>query len=334
MKKLLPMILSAAMLSSLAGCSSGTAASSASVSASNPRIGLIQLMEHTSLNEIRDSFLDQLTALGYEDGVNCTIDYQNAQGDMNNLTTIVQTMEGSKDDIVVAITTPAAQAAVDLAQKGTPLIFSAVTDPVAAGLVTSLTDTSANITGTSDAVAINKIMDLALEIYPDIKTFGYLYNPGEDNSVANLALVQAYCKEKGLSLETQGITSGNELQTASSALCSKVDAIVLGNDNTVAESMPVLANIANAAKIPVFPGADSMVKDGGFATVGIDYTDLGKENANIVDKVLKGTAVSDIPVKVFNTDLYIYVNKASMDALGAELPDSIKNDSKLVIVGD
>jgi putative ABC transport system substrate-binding protein len=273
-----------------------------------------------------------MKTLGYEDGVNCTIDYENAQGDMNNLTTIVQTMEGNKTDVVVAITTPAAEAAVDMAQNGTPLIFSAVTDPVSAGLVTSLTDTSNNITGTSDAVAIDKIMDLALEIYPDIQTFGYLYNPGEDNSVANLALVQNYCDEHGLKLETQGVTSGNELQTAASTLCSKVDAIVTGNDNTVAESMPVLANVANAAKVPVFPGADSMVKDGGFATVGIDYTDLGKETANMVDEVLNGTPVSDIPVKVFNSDLYIYVNQDTMDALGITLPDSVANDSKLVMV--
>lgn len=343
MKSNMAKILAAGFLaSSLVGCGSGTAASaaasagtasSAAAVSGKPKIGVIQLMEHTSLNQIYDAFSAQLKTLGYEDGVNCQIDFSNAQGDTNNLTTIVQTMAGNKEDVVVAITTPAAEAAMALT-KETPVVFSAVTDPVAAGLVKDLNDTSGNMTGTSDAVNVDQIMDLAMEITPDAKTVGYIYNPGEDNSVSNLDKLKAYCDSKGLTVETAGISTSADLQSAADSLCKKVDMIFVGNDNTVAEAMPVLAKTAIANKIPVYTGADSMVKDGGFATKGIDYTDLGKETANMVDQILKGTSVSDIPVKVFDSDLYIYVNKATAAALGITIPDSITSNAKYVEIGD
>ena len=128
--------------------------------------------------------------------------------------------------------------------------------------------------------------------------------------------------------------SGTELQAAASTLCQSVDFIFVSNDNTVAESMPVLANEAIANGICVYTGADSMVLDGGFATVGIDYTDLGKETANMVDSILKGTEVAEIPVKVFDTDLFIYVNKNTCAALGIELPESITSNEKYVELGE
>ena len=332
-------LASAVLAASLAGCTASTASSAASVSSASsaagamPKVGVIQLMEHTSLNQIYDAFQAQMKTLGYEDGVNYQLDFENAQGDTNNLTTIVQTMAGNKEDVVVAITTPAAEAANALT-KDTPVIFSAVTDPVGAGLVKDLNTTDGNMTGTSDAVNVDQIMELAKEITPDAKTVGYIYNPGEDNSVSNLNKLQEYCKANGMTVETAGISTSADLQSAADTLCKKVDIIFVGNDNTVAEAMPVLAKTAIANKIPVYTGADSMVQDGGFATKGIDYTDLGKETANMVDEVLKGTPVSSIPVKVFKDDLYIYVNKATADALGITIPDSITSDAKYKELGD
>jgi len=293
------------------------------------KIGVIQLVEHKSLDIIYNSFKDELKELGYVDGENVKITFQNAQGDMSNITSIVQGFEGDKQDVVVGIATPVAQGAMSLT-KTTPVVFSAVTDPIGAGVLTDMNAPDKGMTGTSDAVQIDKIMDLALEITPNVKKIGFIYNPGEDNSVTNLGLLEKYVKEKNLELETVSISTSADLQTAAASLFEKVDMIFVSNDNTVAEAMPILTSEAIKAKKPVYVGADSMVMDGGLATVGIDYTDLGEETAKMVDEILKGKPVNEIPVKVFKDDLFIYVNTDTAKALGIEIPDSIKNDKKFV----
>ena len=293
------------------------------------KIGVIQLVEHKSLDIIYNSFKDELKNLGYVDGENVKITFQNAQGDMSNITSIVQGFEGDKQDVVVGIATPVAQGAMSLT-KTTPVVFSAVTDPIGAGVLTDMNAPDKGMTGTSDAVQIDKIMDLALEITPNVKKVGFIYNPGEDNSVTNLGLLEKYVKEKNLELETVSISTSADLQTAAASLFEKVDMIFVSNDNTVAEAMPILTSEAIKAKKPVYVGADSMVMDGGLATVGIDYTDLGEETAKMVDEILKGKPVNEIPVKVFKDDLFIYVNTDTAKALGIEIPDNIKNDKKFV----
>ena len=293
------------------------------------KIGVIQLVEHKSLDIIYNSFKDELKNLGYVDGENVKITFQNAQGDMSNITSIVQGFEGDKQDVVVGIATPVAQGAMSLT-KTTPVVFSAVTDPTGAGILTDMNAPDKGMTGTSDAVQIDKIMDLALQITPDVKKVGFIYNPGEDNSVTNLGLLENYVKEKNLELETVSISTSADLQTAAASLFEKVDMIFVSNDNTVAEAMPILTAEAIKAKKPIYVGADSMVMDGGLATVGIDYTDLGKETAKMVDEILKGKSVNEIPVKVFKDDLFIYVNTDTAAALGIEIPESIKTDKKFV----
>ncbi len=288
------------------------------------KIGVIQLVEHKSLDIIYNSFKDELKELGYVDGENVKITFQNAQGDMSNITSIVQGFEGDKQDVVVGIATPVAQGAMSLT-KTTPVVFSAVTDPIGAGVLTDMNAPDKGMTGTSDAVQIDKIMDLALEITPNVKKVGFIYNPGEDNSVTNLGLLEKYVKEKNLELETVSISTSADLQTAAASLFEKVDMIFVSNDNTVAEAMPILTSEAIKAKKPVYVGADSMVMDGGLATVGIDYTDLGKETAKMVDEILKGKPVNEIPVKVFKDDLFIYVNTDTAKALGSLLLHSVSD---------
>lgn len=296
-----------------------------------PKIGVIQLTEHTSLNMIYDSFIEELARLGYVDGETIDIDFKNCQNEMSNIPSIVQNFESNKKDIVVTITTPVTQGAMSLT-KTTPVIFAAVTDPIEANVVKDLNITDGNITGTSDAVQINQIIELALEIDPSIQTIGFIYNPSETNSVSNLKKLEAICKEMNLKLETTSISSSVDLQTATSVLLTKVDAIFVPNDNTVAEAMPVLSKLAKNAKVPVFTGADSMVMDGGLATIGIDYVALGKKTAEMVVDVIKGKNINEMPVFVFEDDLYITVNETTINALGIELPDSILNSPKLNLV--
>lgn len=309
----------------LSGCS-GKAAD-------GPRIGVIQLMEHTSLNMIYDSFEEELAELGYQDGVNCTILFKNAQGEQSNIGSIVSSFQSEKLDVVVAIATPTAQSAAQLAET-TPVIFSAVTDPIASGLTSSLEHSDQNITGTSDEIAVAQILDLALQLQPELKTLGMIYNVGEVNSQTNIAKAREAAKALGLTVIEAPVANTSEVAQAAQVLSEKCDALFSPNDNTVATAMSTVTQITRSAGIPVYVGADSMVMDGGTATIGINYVDLGKETARMVDQVLQGTDVSAIPVKVFNENLSVYVNTDALEALHLTLPESLAQDEQLVMIQD
>lgn len=293
------------------------------------KIGIVQIVEHSSLDTIRLATIDKLKDLGYKDKENCLIDYKNATGDMNNLNSIVDIFKSDKKDIVIAIATPSAQAAANVSDE-IPVIFSAVSDPVAAGLIKDAAKPEGNITGTSDAVAVDKILSLALDFVPDAKNVGMIYNSSEANSVSNKEKALKYCEENDLNLIEGAISNSSELKQTAEVLASKVDFIFTPNDNTVAAAMPALADVQVKLKVPVFVGADSMVKDGGLATCGIDYEALGHETAVMVDKVLKGTEIGEIPVKVFDEDLNIYVNEKIAKELGIAIPENIKSNPKYV----
>lgn len=298
------------------------------------KIGVIQIVEHPSLNTIRDSFAAQMKELGYVDGKNSEFEFVDAQNEMTTALAIIKEFEADEKDIIIAITTPAAQAAAPLSEK-IPVVFAAVTDPIVAGLVDSLESTGRNITGTSDALDIEKILNLAITLTPGIKKLGYIYNTGEANSISCLEEVKEYAEEHNIEVIEAAITNSSELQQASQVLVEKVDAIFTPNDNTVALGMQVLANVAREAKIPVYVGADSMVADGGFATVGIEYTDLGRETALMAAKILDGVMkASDIPVKVFNEDLSTYINTVTAEAIGVTIPEEIMNNDKTIVFGE
>ena len=284
-------------------------------------IGIVQIIEHPSLNTIRESMVAELAALGYKDGENITIDYQNAQNDQTDLKTIAQKFVNSKYDLIVAIATPSAQAVVG-ETKDIPIVFSACTDPVGSGLVASLEKPGANVTGTSDAISAVKIMELAQRITPGFKTVGALYNSSETNSVSVINDLKAYGAQNGIKVIDATVTNTNEVQQAISSLVGKVDVVFSPIDNTVASAMPVVAQVANKAKLPVYVGADSMVKDGGLATYGVNYTTLGQETAKMVAEILKGTKPGDIPVKSMS-DVEIYLNKDTAAAIGINIPDDV-----------
>lgn len=296
-----------------------------------PVVSVAQIVEHSSLNTIRDSFTAEMEELGYKDGENIKLDYKDAGGQQNTLNSIMSTFAGNKSDVIVAIATPTAMAAAKYS-KDIPVVFSAVSDPITAGLMEDLTKPNNNITGTSDEIQVDQILDLALTINPDMKTLGFIYNSSEANSVSNLEKAKKFCKEHNIKLVEGSGANITEISSAVSVLTDKCDAIFAPNDNTVASSMSALVETANKKKVPVYTGADSMVVEGGFATVGIDYTDLGKETARMVDKILKGEEVANIPVKVFKDDLNIYVNEKTMKALGITLPKEVQDSKNLKII--
>lgn len=317
------------ILACILGCSVLTACSENEEKL--PIVSVGQIVEHTSLNTIRSSFLEEMEALGYKDGENITIDYKNAGGSQSTLNSIMTTFAGNKSDVIVAIATPTAMAAAKYSNE-IPIIFSAVSDPIEAGLMDDLTKPNHNITGTSDEIQVDQVLELALTLDPDLKSLGFIYNSSEANSISNLKKAKAFCEKHNIELIEASGANITDIQSAVSVLVPKCDAIFAPNDNTVASSMSVLVETANQHKVPVYTGADSMVQDGGFATIGIDYETLGKETARMTDQVLKGEKVENIPVKVFKDNLNIYVNKGIMETLGITIPDEIKNQDNFILI--
>ncbi len=321
MKKVLAMILSLGLV--LSGCSSNSNKLTV--------VSVAQLVSHPSLNLIRDNFKKEMKKKGYVDGENIIINYADASGQVANLNSIINQFEDQQSDVIVAIATSTAQMAARVS-KNIPVVFSAVSDPVGAQLVSDLDHPGGNITGTSDEVQVDQILELAKQLTPDMKTVGFLYNASETNSVSNLQKAKKYCEENGLTLIEGTGKDITELQTSASVLAQKVDVILSPNDNTVASSMQSLSKTATDAGIPYYVGADSMVEDGGLATVGIDYAQLGKETADMVIEILNGKKAGDIPVKIYKKDLFVYVNEKTLESLGISLPESVLDNPKLKII--
>lgn len=323
-KRIFAALLALAMFVT-AGCSSKPASSvSAETSApdadsSQPipqekiKIGLVQFVEHTSLDQIRESCIAQLEAKGY-DSSKIEIDYQNGSADFSNLNSIAQKFVGGGCDLIIAIATPAAQA-VAAATTDIPIVFAAASDPVAAGLLQNMEAPEGNITGTSDAIPVKAIFELAAKMTPDAKTFGFLYNAGEANSQSVIAQAKAYCDANGIAYMEATVTNSSEVQQSALQLISKADAIYVPIDNTVASAMSTLGSLCVENKKPCYVSADSMVLDGGLAAVGINYVELGKETANMVIEILEGKPIAEVPVFTFSQFSEI-VNDEVASALG------------------
>ena len=294
------------------------------------KVSVVQIVSHPSLDTIRDSFSDEMEQLGYTEG-EIELEYYDAGNDTSTLDSILSTASGDGSDVIVAIATPTAQSAARYAEE-IPIVFAAVSDPIGAGLTSSLEEPDKNITGTMDDIQVDQILEAALEIDPDMQRLGVIYNASEANSVTNIEKAKTFCEENGIELQEVTVTSTNDVQQAVTTLAGSCDAIFSPNDNTVASAMSAAAQSALEAGIPYYVGADSMVSDGGFLTVGIDYEELGRETARMVDQVLQGTDVADIPIVQFKTDLSIYVNASTMEALGRTLPASIADSERLVMM--
>ena len=318
-KKLMAVLMILAVTAIMAtGCGSD---SQSTGEAENLRVGILQLTEHPSLDTIRESIIEGLADEGYVDGENLTIDYKNGQNDMTNMKTIAQAFVSDGCDVIVAIATPAAQAVLSETTE-IPIVFAAVTDPVDAELVDSLETPGGNVTGTSDEVSAEAIMELAKEITPGFKTIGALYSAGEDNSDSVIKGLKEYADKNGYEVIESTVTNTSEVQQAAQYLADKADVIYSPIDNTIASAMAVASETFDNAKVPFYVSADSMVQDGGLATYGIDYTVLGKETAKMVAEILEGADVSTMSV-VKMSDMNIYVNTTTADAIGVTIPDSI-----------
>lgn len=335
MKKLMALLISAAMITTLfTGCSTkaestetnNQPAVTETAKTEKLRVGIVQAVNHPSLDEIREYAIKGLEESSI--GKNIEIIYKDAQGDPANVNTIISQFVGDEVDMIIPIATGAAQSAA-AATKDIPIVFAAVSYPVKAGLVEDMNVTDKNITGVSNAIAIEDIFKLSQKLTPEVKTYGFIYNTSEVNAVASTERAKAYCDENGLKYVEATITNSSELLQAAQSLLDKVDAIFVPNDNTIASAMPVLSAEAIKAGIPVYTGADSMVIDGGFATVGINYKVLGRQVGDMAARILEGQSIADNHVEVISQYSNI-INMTTAKALGLELDQETIKDFKII----
>ncbi|WP_031305961.1 ABC transporter substrate-binding protein [Brevibacillus panacihumi] len=293
------------------------------------KLGLTQFVEHPALDSIRQGILDGLKESGYEDGKNLAVDYQNAHADMNNAVTIAQKYAGDHKDIVIAIATPSAQAAAK-AITDKPVVFSAVTDPLSAQLVSSLEKPEGNVTGTSDKVSMEQQLELIKTFLPELKKLGVIYTTSEVNAEVQVQDLEEATKKAGVELVKAGTSQMSEIQIAAQGLVGKVDAIFIPIDNSVVSSFEAVLGAAEANKVPVFASDTDTVKRGAVATYGIDYYKMGVQTGEMAARVLKGQAVAETPVEISKTaDLYI--NESAVEKFGLTVTDALKQQAKELI---
>ena len=281
-------------------------------------IGVIQLVEHIALDANYQGFVDGLKEAGYVDGENITIDYQNAQGEQANCTTIADKFVSDKKDLIFAIATPAAQA-IAAKTESIPVLISSVTDPQSAGLADTNEKPGHNITGTSDLTPCAAQIDLIKSIFPNAKKVGMLFCSAEDNSRFQIDLAEAECKKIGLEYEEFTVSIQNEVMTVVQSMVGKVDAIYAPTDNMIAATMGVVSEVATGAKLPVICGEDGMVQSGGLATYGLNYYQLGKQTAAMAVEILKnGKNPAEMPIQYLETCDFSY-NKETADLIGVDL---------------
>lgn len=320
MKRTLALLMASALMLSLAGCSQ-TGGSSSSGEAETLRIGIIQPMEHESLDAAREGFVQALADHGYTDGDIIVLDYQNAQGDSSALLTISQRFVGDDCDLVLAIGTGAAQSIASQTSE-IPVLITAVTDPVDAGLVQSSEAPGTNVTGTNDMNPIREQLELIPEILPDAQTVGLLYTSSEDNSILQIEEAKAILEEMNLDYVEQTVTGSNDVQQAVQSIVTRCDAIYIPTDNTFASAMPLVGSVVMESGTPVICGATGMVEAGGLITLGLNYYNLGYQTGEMAAQVLEGADPASMPVQSQNQYDYV-VNEEMLSALGMELPQSL-----------
>lgn len=330
MKKLLSAWLALCLLAAVfTGCSPKEAASSSqpessssqvSQAASQPyQIGLVQYLDHAALNTAREAFMSRLEEWSY-DASKVEIDYQNAQGDSAKLEEICQGFVEDGVDMIVAVSTPAAQAAVKAAQ-GTEVkvLFAAVNDPQKDLGIANLDEPEGSVTGVSDQAAVSATIDLAKQATPSIQTLGLLHS-GEDAAVSAAAQAKTYAEGLGLTVVEKAVSSQAEFQQAAEELCGQADAILTASDNLAAASVEAIAQAASAAGKPWYAHGDcQLVQQGALAGVSVDYAEVGSKCADLAVQVMAGRPVAELPVHFFSQP-QVYLNLAAQQALAVEFP--------------
>lgn len=292
-------------------------------------VAVTAIVEHPALDAVRDGVKDALKAAGYEEGKNLKWQYQSAQGNTGTAAQIARKFVGDKPDAIVAIATPSAQAVV-AATKSVPVVFTAVTDPVAAKLVKSWEPSKNNVTGVSDLLALDKQIDLIKQVVPGAKRVGMVYNPGEANSVVVVKEMKELLAKQGMTLVEASAPRSVDVGSAARSLIGKVDVVYTNTDNNVVSSYEALVKVGQEAKLPLVASDTDSVKRGAIAALGINYRDLGEQTGRMVARILKGEQPGDIKPET-STKLELFVNPGAAEKQGVKLPEALVKSAAQVV---
>ena len=306
----------------------GLAVSFGSYAAEMKSVAVTAIVEHPALDAARDGVKDALAKAGYDDS-NLKWQYQSAQGNTGTAAQIARKYVGDQPDVIVAIATPSAQAVV-AATKTIPVVFTTVTDPVAAQLTPSWEASHTNVTGVSDVLELDKQIGLIKRILPDAKRVGIVYNPGEANSVVVVKSLKEQLESQGMSLVEAAAPRSVDVGSAARSLVGKVDVIYTNTDNNVVSAYESLVKVGNDTKTPLIASDTDSVKRGAIAALGINYRDLGEQTGRIVVRILNGENPGDIKPET-STNLNLFVNPKAAKAQGVTLTQELLDSAAEII---
>lgn len=292
-------------------------------------VAITAIVEHPALDAVRKGVIDELAEEGFKEGENLEVNFQSAQGNTSTAGQIAKQFVADDPNVIIAIATPSAQS-VAAATTSIPLVFSAVTDPVAAKLVSKLDGSGTNVTGASDVLPYEPQIELMRQVIPDLKNVGYVYSPGEVNSTIVLKNLRERLTPMGINIIEAPAQRSNDIAMAARSLQGKVDMIYTSTDNNVVSAYESLYQVAKESKIPLMASDTDSVARGAVAALGVNYYDLGRETGKIVGRILKGEKPGDIPVFIPET-LDLYVSPTHATEQGITLSEEVTGKAKEVI---
>ena len=314
MKKTIALLLAAIMMFAFAGCSENKNKDDSVL-----KIGIIQYMSHPSLDNCYNGIISALE----NSGIEYTVDYQTGSSSSADAdcTNFAKNMVAANYDMIIAIATPAAKAAFAATDDTEiPVIFCAVSDPIAAGLVESMEAPGYICTGTSDVLDLEAQVAIIKAMQPDVKSIGILYTSSEDNSITNLKNFKSVCDKENIEVVATAVQGASDIPSAAEELASKVDCINNFTDNNVVNNLSVVLSAADKYGIPVYGSEEEQVVNGCLASVSIDYVALGKVTGEMAVEVLNGADASAMPVKTI-TEATPIINSSVLKKLGLSIPE-------------
>ncbi len=294
------------------------------------KIFITQYAEHGSLDNCRQGFIEGLASEGFVEGENLTLEFQNAQADSGAASQIASQFAAGKPDMICAIATPSALSCYNAAlDANIPVIYTAVTDPVAAELAGEDKMPVGNVTGTSDKLPVDAQLEMIRNMLPEAKTIGIMYTTSEVNSISTIEEYKEKAASYGFEIVDVGISTAADIPLAADNILTKVDCLNNLTDNTVVQGLPTILAKAGEKNIPVFGSEIEQVKIGCLAAAGIDYIELGKKTGQMAAKILKGEAAAgEMPYETFE-DYSIYFNQAVADNLGVAVDPAVIENAEI-----
>lgn len=294
------------------------------------KVAITAIVEHPALDAVRQGVIDELRAEGYEQGKNLQLDFQSAQGNTATAGQIAKKFAGNNPDVIVTIGTPSAQSMVAATRK-IPIVFAAVTDPVAAKLVTSWEPSKTNVTGVSDELPLQPQIDLMKQVVPNLKTVGYVYSPGEINSTVVLGQLQSLLAKDGITVAAAPAQRTTDVPMATKSLQGKADLIYTSLDNNVVSAYESMYKVAKDMKMPLVASDTDSVKRGAAVALGVNYHELGTATGKIVGRILKGEQAGNIaPQRMSADQLDLMVSKSHAAEQGITFSEQLLKQAKLV----